>query len=539
MSRAHAMVLAALVAVPLLLLVFLGWQITRGAERERRDRLEELGGAQLDAVAEVMGRELAGIEGALREVLEELAEVPEEQWTRRQLMGRCPQLGSVLLVSPDGRVVRILGDFGQSQAVPSPGLVVPEHVAVLLRDGSGILPTAASGEGDSGWGSWFYGEGIRHLLWVRRGDGHAVVGELRRAALIGALLGVLPDTSVAARVGLAGGGQRLIDVRGEPIYQWGDERAFDGGSTIARRAAPAPLAMWTLEYQVREGGGAVAGLAGAGGWMLWPGLFLLAAVLVALGFYLYREQARAMREARRRVSFVNHVSHELKTPLTNIRLYAELMESEIGEDEEAEGRGGLGRKVGVIVEESHRLSRLIDNVLTFAGGERQELGLSAGPMVVDEVVERAVEHAQLALEGRGMRVELGLGAREEMLGDADALEQILANLLGNALAHAEGASWLRVESGQDRAGAWVRVADDGAGVPPEFAVRIFEPFVRQGRRVTDPSRGAGLGLAISRQLARLHGGDLVIEEGGGGASFLVRLAALGGLGVEGGRGERR
>jgi len=97
-------------------------------------------------------------------------------------------------------------------------------------------------------------------------------------------------------------------------------------------------------------------------------LGLLGATVISLTYYFYREQSREMREAAQRVSFVNQVSHELKTPLTNIRMYAELIEKDADESDER-----LQRYAGVIVSESQRLSRLIGNVLTFSRKQRRNL----------------------------------------------------------------------------------------------------------------------------------------------------------------------
>src|SRR5207244_3501290 len=115
----------------------------------------------------------------------------------------------------------------------------------------------------------------------------------------------------------------------------------------------------------------------------------LAAVLLALlllALYFHRESTRALRDAAERVSFVTRVSHELKTPLTNVRLYAELLEDSLeGSDE------GTLKRLGIIVSESQRLARLINNILTFSKHRQNKLSIQEQPVVIDDLVEGVLE----------------------------------------------------------------------------------------------------------------------------------------------------
>src|SRR5205085_5941184 len=136
-----------------------------------------------------------------------------------------------------------------------------------------------------------------------------------------------------------------------------------------------PFGAWRVAYlgpsPVR--GHATMGIAG--------GLVALALTVVGAGLFIYRESTRELRLAAQRVSFVNQVSHELKTPLTNVRLYAELLEDHLAADD-AVGQ----ERLRVVVSESQRLSRLITNILTFARGERGRLTVHPAPGCVDDIV---------------------------------------------------------------------------------------------------------------------------------------------------------
>jgi len=247
-------------------------------------------------------------------------------------------------------------------------------------------------------------------------------------------------------------------------------------------------------------------------------LTVLGAAVAGLSYYFYREQSREMHEAAQRVSFVNQVSHELKTPLTNIRMYAELLEKDLDEPDER-----LQRHLGVIVSESQRLSRLIGNVLTFSRKQRETLELRRKPAVVDDVLRSVLDHFGPALGAKRIEVRFEPGAGDSVSLDADAVEQIIGNLISNVEKY--GAEGKRMEIASRRQGDTIEitVADRGPGLPRRERQRIFEPFYRVSNALTEGVSGTGMGLAISRDLARLHGGDLELLASLQGARFRLTL----------------
>jgi signal transduction histidine kinase len=234
--------------------------------------------------------------------------------------------------------------------------------------------------------------------------------------------------------------------------------------------------------------------------------------------WTYRESGRALRDAAQRVNFVNQVSHELKTPLTNVRLYAELLEEQLPE-EDAVAR----RRLEVLLGECRRLSRLIANVLTFAREGRRGAAPASDPVSVDDVVRDLVEQFAPAFQARGVRVDLAAGAPRPVGVDADALAQIVGNLFGNVEKYAPCAP-LAVRTHQEPGRVHVAVHDGGPGIPVAARERVFEPFVRLGGEGLEAVPGTGIGLGIARDLARAHGGDLRIVPAERGACFEVTLA---------------
>jgi signal transduction histidine kinase len=309
----------------------------------------------------------------------------------------------------------------------------------------------------------------------------------------------------------------LQDARNAPLYQWGGYRPGAKELPFIRLALAPPLGAWSLEYYApaaefgrRVSGGALFNLGAAVG--------VVALALVALAAYFYRASSREMRAAARKVSFVNQVSHELKTPLTNIRMYAELLEERLPEDD-GQARGHLG----IVVAESRRLSRLINNILTFARQRQARPTLHAAPGDVDATIAAALESFRPVLEEAGVEIAFSPNAGRQVMMDSDALEQILGNLFSNVEKYALGGKTLEVASRQDGDRTEITVADRGPGIPAGQAEEVFRPFVRLSDKLTDGVAGTGIGLTIARDLARLHGGDVTLEPSAAGARFKVVL----------------
>lgn len=254
-----------------------------------------------------------------------------------------------------------------------------------------------------------------------------------------------------------------------------------------------------------------------------PTLFVtgtLTAVLVAAGLILFIQQRRAQRLAEQRVSFVNRVSHELGTPLTNILLNLELS-LETFADRPQEAR----RRLDFVTEETRRLARLVRNVLAFSRKERGKLKINPVPCVPDEVITGVLNQFSPALTRAGIEVERHGSAAETIACDVDALAQIIANLVSNVEKYAANGKRMGVESQLIEEFLIVRVSDRGPGIPAEARERIFHPFERVADSVHDGITGTGLGLAIARDLAELMGGTLKLVAADNGAVFELRLPA--------------
>jgi len=248
------------------------------------------------------------------------------------------------------------------------------------------------------------------------------------------------------------------------------------------------------------------------------GFFAL--ILVASGFVLYFQQKRALKLAAERVSFVNRVSHELGTPLTNLSLNLDLATEALAA-RPAEAR----KRLGLVAEEIERLSRLVANVLTFSRREKDTLKLKPARCVPGEVVQRALEGFRPSLERRGIRIEASIRAEGHVLLDPDALSQITGNLVSNVEKYAVAGGWMKLTCLLENSFLVQTVEDRGPGIPAGARSRIFAPFERVTDATNEGASGTGLGLSIGRDLAIRMGGTLELLETPSGACFRLRIPA--------------
>ena len=220
-----------------------------------------------------------------------------------------------------------------------------------------------------------------------------------------------------------------------------------------------------------------------------------------------RRVATAEEANRAKATFLASMSHELRTPLNAIAGYADLLLSGIGGAVSPQQREYLDR---ILRSEQHLLS-IINDILNFTRIEAGQLDYDIRPVSLRHVVEVVLPMIEPQALARGLTLTWPDTGDAMVLADASKVEQILLNLLSNAVKFTEAGGRVHVEIGDGPAGAELRVRDTGVGIPAEELGAIFQPFIQVGRSLTTKHEGAGLGLAISSDLAHAMGGNLTIE----------------------------
>ncbi len=217
---------------------------------------------------------------------------------------------------------------------------------------------------------------------------------------------------------------------------------------------------------------------------------------------------------RVRQDFVANVSHELRTPLTSLRGYAETL-LEGGLDDAAHREGF----VRVIRDQTLRLQALVSDLLSLAELERPEARLNWETFDLREAVERQMGAFRPAARRTGLALEIEPGPAEIVRADRPRIDQVLANLLDNAVKYTERGE-VRVRLGGDESRVWCEVSDTGHGIPPGDRARIFERFYRVDKGRSREQGGTGLGLSIVKHILALHRGDVTVRVNAGpGSTF--------------------
>jgi signal transduction histidine kinase len=244
---------------------------------------------------------------------------------------------------------------------------------------------------------------------------------------------------------------------------------------------------------------------------------------------LERDRAEeALRSAdRRKDEFLAMLGHELRNPLSAIANAVRLW-SVAGDDH---GATELARDV--IVRQTGNLSRLVDDLLDVARITEGKIELRKRPVDISEAIRGAVEAAQPFIQERRHELFLSLDTDAPIYIDADPtrLEQIMTNLLTNAIKYTRKGGEIRVEARQEGGEAVIKVSDSGVGIAPQMLPHIFELFTQGDRSLDRATGGLGIGLNLCRRLVQLHGGTITASSDGvgRGATFTVRLPIVSGF----------
>jgi signal transduction histidine kinase len=291
--------------------------------------------------------------------------------------------------------------------------------------------------------------------------------------------------------------------------------------TGARAPSSEPLGPALAGLHVQwEPGRFTADGAGVNAALYTAGLALVLALTILSGYLLLRDVNRDVEMAELRSQFVANVSHELKTPLTAIRMFAETLTMGRSRDEQTRTE-----YLETIVSECERLARLVDNVLDFSKIEQGKKIYRMRLTSLPDVVRSAARAMQYPLSQQGFTLNLTVDEEVPALkADPDAVEQAILNLLTNAMKYSGDAREIALRLAGVNGQAVIAVEDRGEGIALEDQARIFEKYYRTKSHETSTIAGTGLGLTLVAHIARAHGGRVEVHSTPGqGSTFSISI----------------
>lgn len=227
-----------------------------------------------------------------------------------------------------------------------------------------------------------------------------------------------------------------------------------------------------------------------------------------------------------RKEFVANVSHELKTPITSIRSYAETLADANGSLPEDTRQSFLG----VIVNESDRMTKIVQDLLALSKFDAGEVEIDIKPFDINQSIKNINDMMILDVKKQGLELIVNIEMQlPEIMGDKSRIEQVLINIISNAVRYTPEGGKITISAGTAGSNIWVKVSDTGVGIPKEDIPRLFDRFYRVDKARTRAYGGTGLGLSIAHEIITKHGGSIQVKsELDKGTDFIISLPIKGG-----------
>ncbi|MFZ1947170.1 MAG: HAMP domain-containing sensor histidine kinase, partial [bacterium] len=313
----------------------------------------------------------------------------------------------------------------------------------------------------------------------------------------------------------------VLNDKGAPLIVPQGEEARDWRRPFVAREISELLPRWEVAaYLARPD--VISSRARTASTLTWLLIFIMFVSIVAGGTLVVRSASAELKLAQQKTTFVANVSHELKTPLTSIRMFAEMLRD--GRQPSEEKRR---QYFDMMTAETERLTRLINNVLDFARMDQGKKRYTMKPCDLVALASGIVESQRARLDREGFVVSFTTRAAHlTAVADEEAIKQALVNLLSNAEKYSGDVKEIEVAVGPEDGKSTISVADRGIGIAPGEAEKIFGEFYRVDDTLTSRVKGTGLGLTIARRIARDHKGEITYAaREGGGSIFKIVLPA--------------
>ncbi|MBN2246416.1 MAG: HAMP domain-containing histidine kinase [Candidatus Aminicenantes bacterium] len=359
----------------------------------------------------------------------------------------------------------------------------------------------------------FIEEQLTLLFWKKEQDLRIVGCMLDSDQFKSRMMSRLPDVYSSVRI------LTILDENGRPLLSPEESESRDWRRPFIAQEISELLPRWEVAAYLTDPG-AITSKANTTAVIMWILILIFFVSIVTGGTYVLNTLRSEMDLARKKTNFVANVSHELKTPLTSIRMFAEMLRERRQTD-----RDKQEKYLDIMVSETERLTRLINNVLDFSRMDKGKKLYEKKILDAASLCEELLESQRLRLEQNGFEINFTRTSRPVyMEGDEEAFKQAVLNLLSNAEKYSQDQKKIDVEVTSTDDSVLINVKDRGIGIEPKQAQKIFKEFYRADESLTSKVRGSGLGLTISKKIINdLRGDILYYPREGGGSVFQIKL----------------
>lgn len=366
----------------------------------------------------------------------------------------------------------------------------------------------------SGFLPRFVEDRLQLLYWFKDTQDHILGCLLNRDRLINRILSNLPDSDILTKERIL----TILDENGRPLVAPKQETNRDWQKPFMAHEIGATLPHWEVAAYLTNPSGILAQAEGKVLLIMFI-VYMLVLTIVMGGMFVLRALYGELRLADQKTTFVTNVSHELKTPLTSIRMFVEMLKEKREPNEQKRQQ-----YLDILLSETERLHRLINNVLDFSSLGQKKKRYRMKNVDIVTLCKDLIEGQYPRLQYDGFTLHFRSDIQHLMIrADEDAIRQVLLNLLSNAEKYSADTKDIEVHIQEFKECALINVKDKGIGIPVGEGKKIFEAFYRVDDSLTARTRGTGLGLTIARQIIRDHKGDIAYIPREQGSTFQIKL----------------
>ncbi len=357
---------------------------------------------------------------------------------------------------------------------------------IISQSNSGIIPKLVE-------------ERLQLLFWSKNQKGEIVGCIINREEMIEHIVKMLPDAQIYSKERII----TILDELGQPLIAPKEGVKHDWRSPFIAHELSVYLPHWEVAAYLTDPNSI---LTRANTKVILIGFVVYGLVLsiVMGGIFVLRSMYEQVLLAQQKTTFVANVSHELKTPLTSIRMFAEMLKENRQPDEKKRRH-----YLDIMVSESERLTRLINNVLDFASLGQKNKRYHFAIVDIVELCKDVVEGQRPRLEHNGFQITFKSRHKHlEISVDSESIKQVLLNLLSNAENYSDDEKSIELEIDDDDKDVYIYVKDLGIGISSKFKDKIFDEFYRVDDQLTSRKSGTGLGLTIAQRIMKDHHGAI-------------------------------